>query len=649
MGVSLMFLKSDFLKTVVCLALIFVLFSAPVGAVVVSDFTSLEQAVENGGSQVIYVNESFEMQCLSIPDGVDVTLKPDGQSVVLSFEDFNANSEGSIWIKEGGSLTLVGNNEYTITMKGSSSDANRISLIYNKGKFTIESGAILTDYTTTANYGGVRNKGEFIMNGGEISHIIGVKGGAVSLIGTGASFIMNDGIITENTANNGAGIYLSEGSVSITGGIISQNTGYDIEIVGSETPKTDFSISGDAVISSIHFQNTPSKNTVPSIHAASDFTGEVKEISYENYVPKTKAVDFQSSNAAQNLQNKFHIADEDYCLVPSGNYLIIESAPDFQFAIDNPTNIIIPKYPIKIPVSLEVTNGKVSMIVVTLTLSDYSGNQVQGISYDYNIKDGVKFDVIRKEGNTLTLSTGTDITQSIEDLLTLTISDADLAPGEYTVTLEIESSVSNTEDYTKYPTQTLKTTVNVVPLILAETANTNGADKLGTPVWSFKQKASVTYVISPFDASLEKKWPAVSRHASPDYSNTASELTEVKVYKSTAAYDSANQKSNQWIEASSTVSKNTDGTIKFNLATSDSDAKCFKIVFTGRKVGDVVEGTGDIDNVNLYDVDMILHAAVAPTIYIKPEWRLYADTNSDGKILLGDAINVFNFFKGYTA
>ncbi|HJJ88222.1 MAG TPA: hypothetical protein O0X88_02935, partial [Methanocorpusculum sp.] len=117
----MMFLKSDFLKTVVCLALIFVLFSSPVGAVVVSDFTSLEQAVENGGSQVIYVNESFEMQCLSIPDGVDVTLKPDGQSVVLSFEDFNANSEGSIWIKEGGSLTLVGNKEYTITMKGSSS------------------------------------------------------------------------------------------------------------------------------------------------------------------------------------------------------------------------------------------------------------------------------------------------------------------------------------------------------------------------------------------------------------------------------------------------------------------------------------------------------------------------------------------------
>lgn len=639
-----MFRKSDILKTVVCLALIIVLFSAPVWADAVSDFTSLEQAVNEGGTQTILISGDIEMGYLSIPKGADITLKPEGKSVTLSFNTPPSVNEQikseCIYVRQNSNLTLSGNTGYTLTIKGSEISG---PLIANIGKLTLESGAVITCHTSTSTSAGVKNKGVFIMNGGEISHMSGKLGGAVSVI-DGGSFIMNSGIITKNIANNGAGIYLSDGSVSINGGSVSQNNGYDIEVVGRNPLTSSISISGEAVISSIHFQNG---NLVPVIQADSKFSGEVKDISYENYVPKTKAVDFQSSKAAQNLQNKFHIADKDYCLVPSGNYLIIESAPDFQFAIDNPTNIIIPKYPIKIPVSLEVTNGKVSMIVVTLTLSDYSGNQVQSMSYDYNLKDGVKFDVIRKEGNTLTLSTGTDITQSIEDLLTLTISDADLAPGEYTVTLEIESSVSNTEDYPKYPTQTLKTTVNVVPLILAETANTNGADKLGTPVWSFKQKASVTYVISPFDASLEKKWPAVSRHASPDYSNTASELTEVKVYKSTAAYDSANQKSNQWIEASSTVSKNTDGTIKFNLATSDSDAKCFRIVFTGRKVGDVVEGTGDIDNVNLYDVDMILHAVVEPELYIKPEWRLYADTDSDGKIMLADAMNAFNFIKGY--
>ena len=537
---SLMFLKSDFLKTVVCLALIFVLFSAPVGAVVVSDFTSLEQAVNEGGTQTILISGDIEMGYLSIPEGADITLKPEGKSVTLSFNTPPSVNEQikseCIYVRQNSNLTLSGNTGYTLTIKGSEISG---PLIANIGKLTLESGAVITCHTSTSTSAGVKNKGVFIMNGGEISHMSGKLGGAVSVI-DGGSFIMNSGIITKNIANNGSGIYLSDGSVSINGGSVSQNNGYDIEVVGRNPLTSSISISGEAVISSIHFQN---RDPVPVIQADSKFSGEVKDISYENYVPKTKAVDFQSSEAAQNLQNKFHIADKKYCLVPSGNYLIIEPAPDFQFTLDNPTNIIIPKYPIKIPVSLKVTNGKVSMMVVKSTLSDKNGNPVLGISYDYDIIDAVNFDVIKKDGNTLTLSTGTDITNSIDKLLTLIISDTDLAPGEYTLTLEIESSVSNTEDYTKYPTQTLKTTVNVVPLILAETANTNGADKLDIPVWSFKQKAAVTYIISPFEASLEKKWPAVSRHASPYYSNTASELTEVKVYKSTAAYDSANQKS----------------------------------------------------------------------------------------------------------
>ncbi|HJJ80002.1 MAG TPA: hypothetical protein O0X74_04430, partial [Methanocorpusculum sp.] len=60
---SLMFRKSDILKTVVCLALIIVLFSAPVGAdiVSVSDFNSLKAAVEKGGMQTILVSNDIDM------------------------------------------------------------------------------------------------------------------------------------------------------------------------------------------------------------------------------------------------------------------------------------------------------------------------------------------------------------------------------------------------------------------------------------------------------------------------------------------------------------------------------------------------------------------------------------------------------------
>ena len=632
-----MSVKFNVLKAVVCIALIFVLFSIPVCAVTVSDFASLKEAVENGGEQTILISEDIDMGYITIPAHSDITLKPEGKSVVLSFERFDEDKSECIYVRQNSNLTLSGNDGYTLTIKGLDGSP---TLVSNIGKLTLESGAILTDHTTTADYGGVKNKGEFIMNGGEISHITGTVGGAVSLVGTGASFVMNGGIIKENTADNGAGIYLTEGSVSINGGTVSQNIGHDIEITTVSQLRSSISISGNAVISSIHLQNTQSGNAVPTIQAASDFTGEVKDIIYENYVPKTKTVEFQSPDAAQTLQNKFSLANEDYSLIPYGNYLIVEPSPDFQFVLDKSTEVIIPKYPINIPVSLKVTNGKLSSIVVTSILSDENGNEVQGIPYTYDVKDGVFGAVGRKE-NVLTLSTGKDITENNDELITLIISDTDLTPGKYTVTISIESSVSNEYDYTKYPTQTLTAAVQVIPLILASTSNTNGADIFGTPLWSFSQKAAVTYVISPFEASLDEKWPSVSRHSSPSYENKASELTEVQVYKSDTQYSSANE----WIPASSTVDKNQDGTIHFNLA--DTDAKCFKIVFSGRKLGDVVEGTGDIDNVNLYDVDMILHAAVSPTRYIKPEWRLYADTDSDGKIQLGDAIDAFNFIKGH--
>ena len=632
-----MSVKFNVLKAVVCIALIFVLFSVPVCAVTVSDFASLKEAVENGGEQTILISEDIDMGYITIPAHSDITLKPEGKSVVLSFERFDEDKSECIYVRQNSNLTLSGNDGYTLTIKGLDGSP---TLVSNIGKLTLESGAILTDHTTTADYGGVKNKGEFIMNGGEISHITGTVGGAVSLVGTGASFVMNGGIIKENTANNGAGIYLTEGSVSINGGTVSQNIGHDIEITTVSQLRSSISISGNAVISSIHFQNAQSGNAVPTIQAASDFTGEISSISYTEYVPKTKTVEFQSSDAAQTLQNKFSLANEDYSLIPYGNYLIVEPSPDFQFVLDKSTEVIIPKYPINIPVSLKVTNGKLSSIVVTSILSDENGNEVQGIPYTYDVKDGVFGAVGRKE-NVLTLSTGKDITENNDELITLIISDTDLRPGKYTVTISIESSVSNEYDYTKYPTQTLTAAVQVIPLILASTSNTEGADIFGTPLWSFSQKAAVTYIISPFEASLDEKWPSVSRHSSPSYENKASELTEVQVYKSNTQYGSANK----WTPASSTVSKNQDGTIHFTLA--DTDAKCFKIVFSGRKLGDVVEGTGDIDNVNLYDVDMILHAAVSPTRYIKPEWRLYADTDSDGKIQLGDAIDAFNFIKGH--
>lgn len=328
-----MFLKSDFLKAVVCFALIIVLFSAPVGAeaVSVSDFDSLKQAVEKGGTQTILIRENIEMGYLAIPEGADITLKPDGKSITLSFNtppivNEQIKSE-CIYIHQNSNLTLSGNSGYTLTIKVSEISG---PLIANIGKLTLEPGVVLTVHTSKSTSAGVKNKGVFIMNVGEISHMSGKLGGAVSVI-DGGSFIMNSGIITKNIANNGSGIYLSEGSVSINGGSIIDNNRYDIEVVGINSLTSSISISGNAIISSIHFLNLLSGNTVtvPVIQADSKFSGEIISISYDKYISGTETVQSQSSDAAQNLQNKFYIADKKYTLRQSGNNLIIESAPDF--------------------------------------------------------------------------------------------------------------------------------------------------------------------------------------------------------------------------------------------------------------------------------------------------------------------------------
>ena len=62
-----MSVKFNVLKAVVCIALIFVLFSVPVCAVTVSDFASLKEAVENGGEQTILISEDIDMGYITIP------------------------------------------------------------------------------------------------------------------------------------------------------------------------------------------------------------------------------------------------------------------------------------------------------------------------------------------------------------------------------------------------------------------------------------------------------------------------------------------------------------------------------------------------------------------------------------------------------
>ena len=635
-----------------CTAVLLLLMStAPVLAdVSVSDFSELKTAVSSGGTQVILVTSDITMSALDVPDGADITLKPSGTSVELSFAQCSGEKYGKafITISSGGKLTISGNGSSVLTIHGSAVSGNAVPLIDNRGgTLVLESGAVVTNHISTEDYAGIKNKGSFIMNGGRIANCQGKTGGAVSVTEASGSFEMNGGEITGNSAEEGGGLFLSDGSTfRMNGGRISQNSGYDIVVRGGTPSATTISLSGDAEVSSIHLQNDIANGlSAPVMQIASGFSGTVSGISYTTVVSDTPFARFASAEEAAASQGQFTPASGKYQVSVKDAELFLTVKPAARIVPAVSSVTIIPGDAVRIPVSLEVIDTRVSSLVITALLQTESGVPVSDAVYSYAVKEGAPFAVAEQNtAGKLTLSTGTDIVADITDLFVLTVKNTEsLSPGKYTVRFVMESSVSNAEDYTVYPQQTLDVPVSVIPLILAETSNTKQADAFGIGIWSFAQKASVTYVISPYSASLDKPWPTVSRNASPLYRDAETELADVSVYKSSTPYGSQNT----WTAASSTVTRNNAGEICFSLSPADSDAQCFKLVFTGRKLGDVVEGSGDLNAVNLYDVDMILHAAVDKTRYIREDWRVYADVDSDGDIRLSDALSVFNFIKGY--
>jgi predicted outer membrane repeat protein len=81
----------------------------------------------------------------------------------------------------------------------------------------------------TANYGGVfvASNGTFTMSGGKISDNTTTSGGGVYIAG---NFTLLDGVISDNTAaNNGGGVFMeTNGTFTIINGIIKGNTATNI-------------------------------------------------------------------------------------------------------------------------------------------------------------------------------------------------------------------------------------------------------------------------------------------------------------------------------------------------------------------------------------------------------------------------------------
>lgn len=113
---------------------------------------------------------------------------------------------------DGGSIY---GNEFTKT-----GDRSGGGVYIGEGMFTMNSGSIYNNKAPT-NGGGVCSNGMFNMNGGNIYGNTATNGGGVYIYGSTKSFTMNGGNIYGNTATkNGGGVYISNGTFTMTKGTI---------------------------------------------------------------------------------------------------------------------------------------------------------------------------------------------------------------------------------------------------------------------------------------------------------------------------------------------------------------------------------------------------------------------------------------------
>ncbi len=146
-----------------------------------------------------------------------------------SIFDNTAANGGGVYHDTGTSFTVSG--DAKIVGNTATSDGGGV---FVRDAFTMNGGEI-SGNTATRNgggvyvYGGTRTIGSFKMTGGKVTeNVAGVGGGGITLSKSSSSTVTNSviieyGEISRNTATYGAGIYQTAGTVTMSGGSISEN------------------------------------------------------------------------------------------------------------------------------------------------------------------------------------------------------------------------------------------------------------------------------------------------------------------------------------------------------------------------------------------------------------------------------------------
>jgi hypothetical protein len=204
--------------------------------VVVGNETELFDAISvapNKKSHVISLNENVTLKSpLEISKNKNITLAMFG-SAYVSVCLIGSNGVDTIVVKSGGVLELLGG----VIVTHAEGDIGRGVYVESKGTLILSGGEI-SGNTVVDSGGGVYNVGRFVMYDGVIVNNNASFGGGM-YNSEEATFEMFGGEITRNTAFTGGGVEYSVGSVSgdfiLSGGKIFDNT-------ATEGPDPDFSV-----------------------------------------------------------------------------------------------------------------------------------------------------------------------------------------------------------------------------------------------------------------------------------------------------------------------------------------------------------------------------------------------------------------------
>jgi len=151
----------------------------------------------------------------------NVTLQGHSQntgSIIFVNNGIFIMNNGATIIGNSGNAVTIGEqygNSGSFTMNGGTISGNSSSGIsLRKGDFTMNNGVI----SGNSGYGVYLDNGTFSMANGTIS------GNSNSGVYVNSTFLMTDGIISNNSTNRGGGVYLNSGAFTMRGGTITRNT-----------------------------------------------------------------------------------------------------------------------------------------------------------------------------------------------------------------------------------------------------------------------------------------------------------------------------------------------------------------------------------------------------------------------------------------